>query len=97
MKSAGISKGQLKDFRARGHHLEPVVMVGKDNVTPAVIRAIDAALTTHELIKVKLLQSVAIDKDDAAKEICDSLDATLVQRVGRVVLLYRRRPETDEN
>jgi RNA-binding protein len=94
--SLSLSASQKKAFRARGHQLEPVVIVGKDNVTEAVLKAIDAALTTHELIKVKLLNSATVDKSEAADEICVATEATLVQRVGRVALLYRPRPDEDE-
>ena len=88
-----LSQAQLKAFRGQGHTLQPVVIVGKENLNAPVLKAIDAALTTHELIKVKLLQSVALDKDNAAQQICEATGATLIQRVGRVALIHRPRPD----
>ncbi len=90
-----LSDKQKKAFRAQGHTLQPVVLVGKDNLTEGVLAAVDTALTAHELIKVKLLQSASVDKDDAANKLCDATGAELIQRVGRVALLYRPRPEHD--
>ncbi len=57
--------------------------------------AVGEALTAHELIKVKLLQSCSLDKDDAAKQMASHHGALLVQRVGRTALLYRPNPEDD--
>ncbi len=91
-----LSDKQKKAFRAQGHHLQPVVLVGKDNVTDGVLEAVDGALTTHELIKVKVLQSATVDKDEAAQALAQATGAELVQRIGRVVLLYRPRPEQDD-
>lgn len=90
-----LSDRQKKALRTEAHKLQPVVIVGKDNVSEGVIAAVDAALSAHELIKVKLLQSATIDKNDAATALCEATDAELVQRIGRVVVLYRPRPEED--
>lgn len=87
---------EKKAFRARGHHLKPVVLVGKEQLSPAVVGAIDAALTTHELIKVKLLDSCTVEKNDAARLMSVQTGAALIQRIGRTVLLYRPRPDEDE-
>ena len=81
-----------KALRGRGHGLRPVVLVGKGNLTPSVIDAVDAALFTHELVKVRLLQACTLEKDSAATALSRALSATLIQRVGRTILLYRPRP-----
>ncbi|MBT9559147.1 MAG: YhbY family RNA-binding protein [Myxococcales bacterium] len=90
-----VSDKEKKAMRAEAHNLKPVVIIGKDNVTPGVIQAVDAALEQHELIKVKLLQSTSVDKSEAAAVLCVETGATLIQRIGGVALLYRRR-EGDE-
>lgn len=90
-----VSDKEKKAMRAEAHNLKPIVIIGKDNVTPGVIKAVDAALDQHELIKVKLLQSTSVDKSEAAAVLCVETGATLIQRIGGVALLYRRR-EGDE-
>ena len=46
---------QLLELKARAHHLNPVVMIGQQGLTESVIKETDAALTAHELIKVRVL------------------------------------------
>ncbi len=90
-----VSDKEKKAMRAEAHNLNPIVIIGKDNVTPGVIAAVDAALHQHELIKVKLLQSTSVDKSEAAAVLCVETGATLIQRIGGVALLYRRRDDDE--
>jgi len=82
-------------LKARAHTLEPVVQTGGSGVTDRLIAEVDRALTAHELIKVKV---GAVDRADRAAigdEICARTGATAVHRVGKIVILWRPRPETD--
>ena len=45
---------QVRFLRGLGHHLQPVVMIGKEELTARVVAATDEALRAHELIKLKL-------------------------------------------
>ena len=91
-----ITKEQKRTFRAQGHRLKPAVLVGKEDLSDAVLQAIDEALTQHELVKVKLLQSCSVEKNEAAERMSSHCKAALVQRIGRTALLYRPRPEEPE-
>jgi RNA-binding protein len=83
-------------LKARAHPLEPVVQVGHAGVTDKVAAELDRALTAHELIKVR----VSAPDRDAREELCDAIcartDAAEVQRVGKVLVLWRPRPEEEE-
>ena len=57
---------QRRHLRALGHDLAPIAQVGKGGVSDAVIAAVDQALTDHELVKIRLLESVEVPRDDAA-------------------------------
>jgi len=46
---------ERRGLRAQAHHLHPVIMVGEAGATPAVLKEIDLALKSHELIKVRVL------------------------------------------
>jgi RNA-binding protein len=80
-------------LRAAGHHLFPVVRVGKEGVTEAVRRQLDQALADHELVKVKVGSESPEDRFDAAERLGDGLGAQVAQVLGRTVLVYRRHPE----
>ena len=82
--------GRQKRFlRALGHHLEPVVFVGREGITPPVVTSTGKALTARELIKVKLGKNCPVTKQEAARLLSEHTRATLVQLIGRMVLLYR--------
>ncbi len=83
---------QTRHLRALGHHLDPVVHLGKEGVTDALNKAIDQALTDHELVKVKLNPEAGDDRHDAAEAVAKAVGAEVAQVLGRTFLLYRRHP-----
>ena len=84
-------------LKGRAHALEPVVHVGQAGVTDKVAAELDRALTAHELIKVKV---TAPDRD-AREALCDDIvtrtDAAEVQRVGKVLVLWRPKPQEESD
>lgn len=88
-----LSNRERAHLKARAHALEPVVHIGHGGITDAVIAEVDRALTAHELIKVR---AGAAERDDRAgmlETICARTDATKVQTVGKVMVLWRPQPE----
>ncbi len=84
---------QRRFLRGLGHHLEPVVLVGKEGLSDGLVGALDTALTTHELIKVKLGESAGSDRRAIAEALAEASGSERVQVLGRTLLLYRRRAE----
>lgn len=80
-------------LKARAHALEPVVHTGSSGVTDALVAEVDRALTAHELIKVKVGGDDRKARVAAGDEICARTGATAVHRVGKIVILWRPRPE----
>lgn len=87
--------GKQKSFlRGLAHDLSPVVMIGKEGVTPEVAAAVDRALSDHELIKVRVLETSPLDRHESAEALVDALPKTTIAgELGRIVILYRRHPE----
>ena len=85
---------QRRHLRALGHELARVAQVGKGGVSAAVIAAVDRALADHELVKIKLLESLDVDREEAAGLLATGTRAEVAQVLGRTVLLYR--PDPDE-
>ena len=82
-------------LRARAHGLDPIVMIGAAGLTPAVLREIDIALKSHELIKVRMLGDDRWARRRAIESICAALGAVPVQLVGKVLVIHRPAPEQD--
>jgi RNA-binding protein len=82
-----------KALRAAGHHLSPVVQVGKEGVTDAVLRQLDEQLAAHELVKVKVGTESPEDRFEAAERLGEAAGAQVAQILGRTVLVYRKHPE----
>jgi RNA-binding protein len=82
---------QRKALRGRAHRLEPIVQVGREGVTDAVMRAVDETLATHELVKVRLHEPE--DKKADAAALAEGTRSALCGLVGHTVILYRPHPE----
>lgn len=93
-KQSLMPAGKLrKALRAAGHHLSPVVQVGKEGLTPAVAAALDEQLLAHELVKVKVGSESPEDRFEVAAGLAALPGAQVAQVLGRTVLLYRKHPK----
>ncbi len=89
-----LTSKQRAHLRKLAHHLKPVVLVGNDGVTEAVLDSLRDAFNTRELLKLKLLESAPLDVREAADAISNGLeDVHPVQTIGRTVVLYRPDPD----
>ncbi|MEO0326348.1 MAG: YhbY family RNA-binding protein [Myxococcota bacterium] len=91
--AAALRGKQRRHLRALAHGLSPLVRIGHEGVSAGVLEATRAALETHELVKVKLLDGAPVGRDDAGEELAAGCGAHLAGTVGRVLILYRRHPE----
>ncbi len=86
--------GKQKSFlRSMGMSLEPVVMIGKEGVSPTVVQSAREAIKKRELIKVRVLQNSSEEPEDAITMLAERVDSELVQVIGRNGLLYRKNEE----
>ena len=88
-----LNSGQKKSLRGKGHHLEPIVFVGKEGLSATLLKSTEAAIKTHELIKIKLGQNCPLERNEAGNELARCTGAVLVQVIGRMILLYRPNPD----
>lgn len=91
----GLSSGRARELRARAHRLKPVVQTGAQGLSPAVVAEIDAALTHHELIKVRLAGVEREERGAMADGLCARLRAERVGLIGHVLILYRELPQAE--
>ena len=88
-----LTSKERAELRAEAHRLSPLVHVGHQNLTDAVIQTIDDALRTHELVKVALAKASDVKPKDASHALAEKLGADVVQTIGRTCTLYRENPD----
>jgi len=93
---AMLSPAERKALKARAHRLAPVVWIGGEGASDAVIAEIERALAAHELIKVRAARLAREARELAMAQICERCAAQPVQHVGKVLVLYRKKPEADK-
>ena len=88
-----ITGKQRSYLKKLAHDLDPIVFIGKNDLTENIIKEIDSLLELRELVKVKIQEGSLLDAKDTANEVADMLGAEFVQAIGRKFLLYRRAKE----
>jgi RNA-binding protein len=88
-----LTPRQRAKLKARAHALEPFVRVGNAGLTDKVAAEIDKALKAHELLKVRVEGDDRVARQAVCDAICARADAAAVQRVGKVLILWRPRPD----
>ncbi|TMG98125.1 MAG: YhbY family RNA-binding protein [Betaproteobacteria bacterium] len=88
MPAIQLTPAQRKEHRAAAHHLDPVVLIGGDGLTPAVMKETDAALKAHGLIKVRVFSD---DRDERA-----ALLDRLADHIGKLLVLWRPIPPKEK-
>lgn len=90
-----LSSTQRKALRSQAHHLEPVVLIGKNGVTDTLIRSTEDALQAHELIKVRFNDHKDSKKEMTA-ELAEATHAQVAGIIGHVAILYRQHEKADK-
>lgn len=88
---------QVRFLRGLGHHLKPLVLVGREEITDKLISSVEAVLNTRELIKVKVQNNCAMDRKEVAEALSSACGAAVAQVLGRTILLYRENPDLDND
>ena len=84
-----LTPAQRKEHRAMAHHLDPVVMVGGDGLTPAVKKEIQNALNAHGLIKVRVFSDDRMARETMLQTLAEDLNAAPIQHIGKLLVLWR--------
>lgn len=95
MAAIQLTPAQRKEHRAAAHHLDPVVMIGSEGLTPAVLKETDAALKAHGLIKVRVFSDDRGAREGLLVQLAHELDAAPIQHIGKLLVLWRPIPEKE--
>lgn len=84
-----LTPAQKQHLKGLAHTLSPVVIIGEKGLTEAVLKETDGALKAHELIKIKAGSDEKETRAQWLERICEALDASPVQQIGKILVIYR--------
>jgi RNA-binding protein len=90
-----LTSAQRKYLRQVGHHLDPLVIIGKQGVTDMVVRAITEVLEHHELVKIRF-NEFKDEKRALTDEIERRTGSHVAGMIGHVALLYKQQPDEEK-
>ncbi|MGE5160759.1 MAG: ribosome assembly RNA-binding protein YhbY [Betaproteobacteria bacterium] len=90
-----LTPKERQALKALAHGLKPVVLLGSAGLSPAVVKEIDRALLSHELIKVKVPGDDRSEREELFASLAESLSAARVQAIGKLLVLFRPAPEEE--
>ena len=85
-----LKSNQRAFLRGQANHLDPILHVGKGGLSDTVNRQADDALTAHELIKGRVLETAPQSAREIAEALAAAVSAEVVCTTGRTFVLYRR-------
>jgi len=74
---------------AEAHTLHPIVIIGNEGLTRAVLLEIDRALYDHPLIKIRLPSSEKSEKLEIIQAISQELRAECLKMIGHICIFFR--------
>jgi RNA-binding protein len=83
-----MNEPKLRELKARSQKLKPVIHIGHDAVTDAVLAALDQALADHGLVKVRFTDHKS-ERKALAADLSTRTNSHQILIVGHTVTLYR--------
>ena len=90
-----LSSRERRTLAARGNRLKARVTIRADELSDAAVAHVRHAFGERELVKIRISTDDREACDRAADQLRERVPCEVVQRVGRVVLLYRPSAEAD--
>ena len=86
-----LTEQQKKRLRGLGHKLKPVIIVGAGGISESLLEEFERSLDHHELMKVKVNVGDRDERNSIIQALCEHSGAELIQRVGNIGLLFRKK------
>ncbi|MFP3567614.1 YhbY family RNA-binding protein [Paraburkholderia sp. SIMBA_030] len=94
MPALKVSSDQRAELRSQAHALKPVVLVGAEGLTDAVLAEIEVHLGAHQLIKIRVFGDEREERIAIYEQICDKLNAAPIQHIGKLLVIWK--PEASQ-
>lgn len=91
-----LTSVQRRALRAQAHHLNPVVSVAGNGLSPSVLAEINHNLAAHELIKVRVYGEDRDAREQLMNNICEQTGAASIQHIGNILVLWRKAPAEEK-
>ncbi len=78
----------LRELKDRAQKLKPVIHIGHEGITDALVAALDTALADHGLVKVRFT-ALKDARRQLSADLAAKAGAHIVLQVGHTVSLYR--------
>ncbi|CBH24455.1 RNA-binding protein [Salinibacter ruber] len=92
-----LTSRQRAHLRSEAHGQDPLVHIGKEGVTDAVMQAVEEAFNTRELVTIRVLDNAPRPVREVAEAVADALeDVQVVRTIGGTALFYRPHPDDPE-
>src|SRR5258708_32523466 len=89
MPALKVSSDQRAELRSQAHALKPVVLVGAEGLTDAVLTEIKVHLKAHQLIKIRVFGDEREERLAIYEQICDQLNSAPVQHNGKLRVMWK--------
>ena len=90
-----LSSSDRSFLRSQAHHLEPVVLIGKNGISDGTVEAVNKALEARELIKIKF-REFKDNKQSISDEIAASANCHVVGMIGHTIILFRQNSDPEK-
>ena len=88
-----MTSKQRASLRAMANTIQPILHIGKEGVTPNLVKQAWDALEARELVKVSVQKGAPFTAREAARELCEAVHAEPVQAIGSKFVSYRASRE----
>lgn len=90
-----LTKKQTKQLRGMANALKPLINIGRNDITDALVKQTSETLNKRELVKISVQDGSGLDAKEAAEKLAGQLGAEVVQTIGNRFTLYRKSKRDD--
>ncbi len=88
---------QRKHLRGLAHGLKPVVLIGQKGLTDELVKSVEQAFLSHELIKVRFNDFKEKEQKQEIAEILEKRTGSeLVGAVGHIYIFFRQQEDPEK-
>jgi RNA-binding protein len=97
MSNITLNGYQKKHLKGLAHRRKPIVFIGQNGLTDAVVSSTLQALRKHELIKIKFIEHKKKEqKKNIIGALCEQTHSDIVGMIGHVAIIFKLHPDPDK-